>query len=469
MKQTCSTVALLLASTTASASDASMPVMGWTDEITGYAALAIFFIAYLLVVMEERTRLRKSKPVVLAAAMIWGLIALKASSTPGVDPGLAHEAFRSIFVEFASLFFFLVVAMSFVEAIAERNVFEAMRAELVSRGFSFKHLFWLTGVIGFFLSPILDNLTTALVMSSVILAVGAGNERFIKLSFINLVVAVNAGGAWSAFGDITTLMVWQGQKAQFFEFFRLIPPSLVNWLVPAAIMQFWVPAGRPARGRDDAEIKRGGWVICMLFGVTIAITISAKQFLHMPPVFGMMAGLALLNIVAYWIASHELRDGSAAGVGRKPYSIFRIMANAEWDTLLFFYGVLLSVGGLAAIGYMAVGSELVYEGWGHTWANVGMGALSAIVDNIPIMYAVLQMNPPMDLGQWLLITLTCGVGGSILSVGSAAGVALMGQSRGLYTFSSHLKWVWAIALGYVLSILTHLWWSADLFTNGFGA
>jgi len=189
----------------------------------------------------------------------------------------------------------------------------------------------------------------------------------------------------------------------------------------------------------------------------------------MPPVFGMMAGLALLNIVAYWIASHELRDGSAAGAGRKPYSIFRIMANAEWDTLLFFYGVLLSVGGLAAIGYMAVGSELVYEGWGHTWANVGMGALSAIVDNIPIMYAVLQMNPPMDLGQWLLITLTCGVGGSILSVGSAAGVALMGQSRGLYTFSSHLRWTWAIVLGYVLSILVHLWWNADLFTNGIGA
>ena len=151
---------------------------------------------------------------------------------------------------------------------------------------------------------------------------------------------------------------------------------------------------------------------------------------------------------------------------RAPFGIFDIIARVEWDTLLFFYGVLLCVGGLATLGFLELVSQGLYGGLGHTWANVTMGLLSAIVDNIPIMYAVIQMDPPMDHGQWLLITLTCGVGGSLLSVGSAAGVALMGVSKGQYTFFSHLRWTWAIALGYALSILTHLWWNARSFANG---
>jgi Na+/H+ antiporter NhaD/arsenite permease-like protein len=149
-----------------------------------------------------------------------------------------------------------------------------------------------------------------------------------------------------------------------------------------------------------------------------------------------------------------------------PYSIFNIIARAEWDTLLFFYGVLMCVGGLATLGFLELASTELYGGLGHTWANIAMGALSAVVDNIPIMYAVLQMSPPMDHGQWLLVTLTAGVGGSMLSVGSAAGVALMGVSKGQYTFSSHLRWTGAIALGYALSVAVHLWWNAEHFSNG---
>ena len=451
----------------------------WTETPVGYAALVIFIAAYVLVVFEERLRLRKSKPVMIGAALIWGLIAWKAATDPATGAGAAEAAFTHVFGEFAGLFFFLVVAMAYVTAMTERNVFEALRAELVKRELSFRQLFWVTGVIAFFLSAVLDNLTTALIMAAVILAVGRGNVRFVSLAFVNLVVAANAGGAWSAFGDITTLMVWQADEVGFFEFFRIFVPSAVNWLVPAACMHYAVPSGRPAQGRDDADILYGGVMICALFAVTIAITVAGRHFLSMPPVFGMMAGLALLQLYAYWIAHHERRaeaalvfgggaakgapDGAHAAGG---YNIFRIIAAAEWDTLLFFYGVLLCVGGLAAIGYMDLASAGLYGGIGHTWANVAMGALSAIVDNIPIMYAVLQMDPPMDHGQWLLITLACGVGGSLLAVGSAAGVALMGVSQGIYTFSSHLRWTWAVALGYAASVATHLWWNAAHFTNG---
>ena len=135
------------------------------------------------------------------------------------------------------------------------------------------------------------------------------------------------------------------------------------------------------------------------------------------------------------------------------------------DSQVFFYGVVLCVGGLGFIGYLGMASELMYTGWGATTANVVVGVMSSIIDNIPVMFAVLSMHPDMPLGQWLLVTLTAGVGGSLLSIGSAAGVALMGQARGKNTFFSHLKWTPAIALGYVASIYVHMWLNSTLFTT----
>ena len=143
--------------------------------------------------------------------------------------------------------------------------------------------------------------------------------------------------------------------------------------------------------------------------------------------------------------------GSATG-----FDLFRKIARAEWDTLLFFYGVILCVGGLGQFGYLAMTSHAMYDGLGATNANILVGILSAIVDNIPVMFAVLTMDPHMSHGQWLLVTLTAGVGGSLLSIGSAAGVALMGTARGVYTFGAHMKWTWAVALGYAASIAAHL-------------
>ncbi|MGB8635463.1 MAG: sodium:proton antiporter NhaD [Rhodanobacteraceae bacterium] len=463
MKKVFACLAVLL-STPAFAAGRTPQNFDMVNSPLGYLALAIFVLAYLGVILEERISLAKSKPVMLGAALIWGLLAWQVGSTGDVEP--VRVAFEDMFLEFAELFFFLVVAMTYVTGMGERGVFEALRATLTRRNLSYRMLFWLTGVLGFFLSALLDNLTTSLVMSAVILAVGGGNARFVVLAFINLVVAANAGGAWSAFGDITTLMVWQAHVVEFFEFFRLFVPSLVTWLVPALIMHFAVPRDRPARMEGDAHIKPGGIGICVSFALTITITVAGKQWLGMPPVYGMLTGLALLNLLATNIDSRQRRYALAQGVEHEPYSIFRIIANAEWDTLLFFYGVLACVGGLAAMGFLQLASTHVYGTLGFTVANAIMGVLSAIVDNIPIMFAVLQMQPPMDHGQWLLITLTAGVGGSLLSVGSAAGVALMGSSRGMYTFMSHLRWTWAIALGYIAGIATHLWINSHHFTGG---
>lgn len=440
-----------------------------TAEPIGWFVLALFVLAYVAVVMEERINIAKSKPVMLAAAVIWGALAWW-TNIPGQADSAARAAFEAMFLEYAEIFFFLVVAMTYVTAMGERGVFEALRGYLLKRRLSYRQLFWVTGALAFVMSPFIDNLTTALVMSAVVLAVGAGNARFVTLAMINLVVAANAGGAWSAFGDITTLMVWQAHKVDFLEFFDIFLPSLVNWLIPAIAMFFAVPRGSPETLEAGGPLKRGGISICITFAVTIVITVVGRQWLHMPAAYGMLTGLALLNLLASRIDYEQRRYAIAQGKEPREhaYSIFKIIANAEWDTLLFFYGVFGCVAGLAAVGYLRLASAYFYGGLGFTAANSLMGLLSAVIDNIPIMFAVLKMNPPMDHGQWLLVTLTAGVGGSLLSVGSAAGVALMGASRGMYTFTSHLRWTWAIGLGYVASIVVHLLLNAHHFTGTVG-
>ena len=164
----------------------------------------------------------------------------------------------------------------------------------------------------------------------------------------------------------------------------------------------------------------------------------------------MMTGLSYLLFFSYYlkITGPKRKDG-------EEFNIFRKIQRAEWDTLLFFFGVVFCVGGLGYIGYLELTSRFMYGQLGASKANILAGILSAIVDNIPVMFAILSMDPQMDLFQWLLVTLTTGVGGSMLSIGSAAGVALMGQSRGMYTFFTHLKWTPVIALGYGASILIH--------------
>ena len=155
------------------------------------------------------------------------------------------------------------------------------------------------------------------------------------------------------------------------------------------------------------------------------------------------------------------RDPSARPAA---FNVFKALQRAEWDPLMFFYGIILAVGGLGALGYLNLGSNFMYGDLGPTTANILVGIFSAILDNIPIMFAVLSVMPDMDQGQWLLVTLTAGTGGSMLAIGSAAGVAVMGQARGVYTFLSHLKWTWAIAIGYAASIWVHFLVNGGRFT-----
>ena len=446
-----------------------------TDHFIGYLSLILFVLAYALVVAEEAIHLSKSKPVLIVAGIIWIMIAaVYARQADATFHTAAADMIRHNLLEYIELLLFLLVAMTYINTMEERGVFAALRSWLINQDFSLRSIFWFTGILAFCISPIADNLTTALLMATVVMAVGGSNHKFVVLACISIVISANAGGAFSPFGDITTLMVWQKGILEFHAFFALLIPALINWLIPAILISIAIPNGKPSLANQKVTIKKGAFIVTCLFLLTISITVYTHHFFHLPPAIGMMSGLGLLTLYGYTlkIGNKYSRDDDLEFYAPSPLSskknqpsldIFHQLGRIDWDTLMFFYGIMLCVGGLGAIGYLTIISEFMYGSLGATTTNILIGILSALVDNIPVMFAVLSMMPDMNSGEWLLVTLTAGVGGSLLSIGSAAGVAVMGQARGIYTFFAHLKWIWAIALGYAASIWVHIWLNADLF------
>jgi len=452
------------------ANAAQMGTLDLTYTLPGVIVLTIFVIAYVFVIGEEFLHIRKSKPMLLAAGIIW--IVLGWIYTNHGIPIEAEEAFNHNLLEYAQLLLFLLVAMTYINAMEERGIFDRIRVWMLSKGMSLRSLFWLTGILAFLISSFANNLTTAMLMCAIVLKVAHDNPKFINIACINIVVAANAGGVFSPFGDITTLMIWQAGLVKFEQFIVLFVPAVVNFMVPALIMSLFISNSKNAPLIDhDITIKRGAKRIILLFFFTIATAVMCHSWLSMPPVLGMMLGLGYLQLLGFYlrftlpkslqkkrdIAERNNDEAALKKLGNiVPFDVFEKISRAEWDTLLFFYGVVMCVGGLGFMGYLAYVSEAMYTNWEPLYANILVGVLSAIIDNIPVVFAVLSMAPNMDLTQWLLVTMTAGVGGSLLSIGSAAGVALMGQTKGVYSFMGHMRWSWAIALGYGLSIYAHL-------------
>jgi Na+/H+ antiporter NhaD/arsenite permease-like protein len=428
----------------------------------GYGALAIFVLAYLLAMLEESTLLRKSKPMVFAASLIWALIAVVYSRAGlGAESG---QAFRTSLGAYAELFLFILVSMTYLNAMEQRGVFDNLRNWLIGRNLSYRSLFWFSGCLSFLLSAVFNNLTTALLMGTVLLALARTNRSFIGIACTNIVVATNAGGSFSPFGDITTLLVWQKGTVPFQDFSALFIPAVVNFVVPSMIMHWFIPRGRPQWKVNPNPLRRGAVGIILLFAMTILTAVGFKVYLNLPPAAGMLAGLSYLSFYFFYLYrsrardSHEMtpnRDAPTEGESHF-FDVFHNVARLEWDTLLFFYGVIVSLSGLAFIGYLSLVSEFIFSTMDPTLAGILVGIVSAFIDNGTVMFTVLAMSPMISEGHWLLVTLAAGVGGSLLAIGSAAGVGLLGQTRGLYTFASHLRWTPAIALGYAASIYAHM-------------
>ena len=320
----------------------------FTTTPLGFIAVAIFVVAYALVMLEEVTHLKKSKVVILSAGILWALVAWRfnASDLTGISDLVRHNL-----VEYTELFLFLLVAMVYINAMEDRAVFAALRTWLINKGYSLRQIFWITSSLAFLISPVADNLTTALLMCAVVMAIGGENKKFINLNCICIVVAANAGGAFSPFGDITTLMVWQKDKLPFSAFFSLFMPALVNFLIPALCMHFAIPKQQPVGHDKPVTLKIGAKRTILLFLLTIVTAVLFRNYLQLPPAIGMMTGLAYLKYFARYLRhSNE-------------FDIQRRIQTVEWDTLFFFYGILFCVSALASLGYLELISTSLYQHW----------------------------------------------------------------------------------------------------------
>ena len=411
----------------------------------GIVSLIIFVIGYYFVAMEEKYHIDKAKPALLTGTLLFMIVA-GYYALNNMDMNLVHTQVQHLILEIAEIFFFLFVAMTYIETMIHMKVFDKLKYNLISKGYTYKQLFWITGFLAFFISPIADNLTTALILSTVLITIEQKNKEFLIPGAINIVVAANAGGAWSPFGDITTLMAWTAGKGVFTDFLYLFPASIIGYLVTAILLVQFVPKTIPEVDLSkevNPTMANGSKVVIALGIFTIFCAVTSHQVLHLPAMWGMMFGLSLLKLYDY-----RLKKQYGSGFG-----VFQSMSKIENNTLMFFFGILAAVGALYFIGWLAL-AAVVYDPsvLGPTWSNIGVGFLSAIVDNVPVMSAVLKANPTMGLDQWMLVTLTAGVGGSMISFGSAAGVGVMGKLPGIYTFGAHMKYAWTIVIGYFVSI-----------------
>lgn len=409
----------------------------------GWLSLAIFVLAYYFIATEDKYEVNKAKPALFAGTFMFMLIGIYYAIN-GLNPDTLHDELELLILEIAEIFFFLLVAMTFIETLIERGIFDLMKYKLVSKGYTYKKLFWLTGLLAFFISPVADNLTTALILSTVLFTIDKKNLAFLVPGAINIVVAANAGGAWSPFGDITTLMAWTAEKGEFVDFLFLFPASVIGWLITAYLLSKSVPTGKPpfdASTETKPVVLDGGMGVTYLGVATIVTAVLGHQFFHFPAMWGMMFGMAVLKLYSVHLQKS----------GQHTFNIYVNMQKVENDTLLFFFGILSAVGALHFLGFLHYIHHL-YELMGPTVANIGVGFLSSIVDNVPVMSAILKSSPTMGIDQWLLVTLTAGIGGSLISFGSAAGVGVMGRLSGIYTFASHMKHAWTILVGYFISL-----------------
>jgi len=413
-----------------------------TTSLVGIFCLALFLLSYVAIALEDKIGVNKSKPALFVGTFMFFVLGVYFLSQGSVPHSL-ESMVEHVIVEIAGIFFFLYAAMTYIEALIERGVFDALKAKLLKKELSYKKLLWVTGFLTFFISAVADNLTAALVFATLLITIERENKNFLVPGAINVVVASNAGGAWSPFGDITTLMIWNAGKAPFFDFFYLFPASFAGWVLTCFLLSLYVPKGsvEHATQQNTSYLKPGATGIVWLGFFTIAVSVFAHQALHLPAIIGMMFGLSLLMIYSYNLKRKNNVD----------IEVFKSISRIENDTLLFFFGLMLAVGALTYIGYLALVAD-IYKVVDPVIVNIAVGFLSAVVDNVPLTYAILKANPSIDITQWLLVALTAGCGGSMIAFGSAAGVGVMGKMRGIYTFGSHMRYAWIVVVGFLTSV-----------------
>lgn len=411
--------------------------------------LILFALGYAAIISEVYTKVHKSAVALLIAGLVWIVYFVASPQSPKENlQVLGNHVF-----EISEILFFLMGAMALVELIDSHNGFKAITDRIHTT--SKRKMLLIIAVLTFFLSSIFDNLTTTILMVSLLRRlVKDANERF-TLSCI-VVVAANAGGAWTPIGDVTTTMLWIGGQVSTLSTMKtLFLPSLVSLLFPLFFF-YWKTKKTRLPKIDVKEEKVPGSTLIFILGALVLISVPVLHtFAHVPPFMGVLLGLAIL-----WIVTDLLHYPFAE---REHLRVPHILTRIDTSGILFFLGILLSVKALESIGFLHDVAIWLSDKVPNipTLATL-LGILSAIIDNVPLVAATMGMydlaSYPMDAPLWQLIAYAAGTGGSILIIGSSAGVALMGMEK--IDFGAYLKKAsLPIFIGYLAGIGVYLLFS----------
>jgi Na+/H+ antiporter NhaD/arsenite permease-like protein len=443
----------------------------------------IFVLGYLCIAFEHPLKIDKAASALLTAVLAWTVLVLSADSIlPLIEAG-AHATNNTDLVvgelrhhlgEISEILFFLMGAMTIVELIDAHEGFKVITDRI--RTTKRVHLLWLVGLITFFLSAALDNLATTIVMISLLRKlVDDKQERWFYAGIV--VIAANAGGAWSPIGDVTTTMLWIGNQITATGIiYKLFLPSLICLLVPLIIMSFVLKGDiKPPKVKESRESRRDpttpferNLVFCLGLGALVFVPVF-KTITHLPPYMGILFGLGLL-----WVVT-EVIHRSKNSEDKDPLSVVGVLRRIDVTSVLFFLGILLAVSSLSTAGHLTQVAAYLKDGLGNVYTiAMSIGLLSAVVDNVPMVAGAMKMYPLISPDAlvaaggngwlsnfvvngnfWEMLAYCAGTGGSCLIIGSAAGVAAMGMEK--INFIWYVKYISGLAFaGYIAGALSYI-------------
>lgn len=416
--------------------------------------IVIFVLGYAAIALEHPLKINKSATALLLAAIIWAVYAL-------MGPGIEHENLIEHLGDTAEILFFLLGAMTIVEIIDRHDGFSIITDRITTT--NKRKLLWIVSILTFFMSAVLDNLTTSIVMCALLRKLIADKQT--RWFFCGMVIlGANAGGAWSPIGDVTTIMLWIGGQVSASKIImETFIPSLISMLVPLAAITLTMKGNveRPATSETNAtySVSKKQSLLTLIMGVGLLLFVPIfKTITHLPPYLGILFGLGVM-----WVTTEIMHRNSPVNYSK--LSVNTIIQRVDTPSVLFFLGILMAVQCLNEAGHLNLLSKALDENIGNPYAiNLIIGVLSSIIDNVPLVAASMGMYPIADAAQvladpslhffaqdgafWEGLAYCAGTGGSLLIIGSAAGVAVMGMEK--IDFIWYLKKItlWAL-LGYL--------------------
>jgi len=414
----------------------------YTSVIVEAVLIAIFVLGYAAIALEHPLKINKAASALLTGVLVWTVYVLAAADKAAVSNELTEHL-----GEVSGILFFLLGAMTIVELIDAHDGFEVITSRITTN--SKRKLLWIICLLTFFLSAMLDNLTTAIVMVTMVRRlVQDQKERLFVVGMI--VIAANAGGAWSPIGDVTTTMLWIGGQITSRIILKLFLPSLVCLVVPLVVVSFLMKGNvkKPSAGPSPLKTSAFERNVVFFSGLAVLVFVPIfKAITHLPPYMGILFGLGLLWVVTELIHQHKEPHK------KTELSVAQALRNIDAPSILFFLGILLAISALESAHLLEHLARFMDQRIGNqSLIIILIGFLSAVVDNVPLVAATMGMydlsTHPTDSFLWEFIAYCAGTGGSILIIGTAAGVAAMGIEK--IDFVWYLKRIgWLAALGYL--------------------